>query len=158
MILFNLKCAKEHVFEGWFRNGDAYEDQAEARAISCPVCGSRKVEKAVMAPRIGKSGGKSGETERAPDGGEPRSGTDLTTMPDAEKAVQLRRALEELRSKVEAQSDFVGDRFAEEARRIHYGEVEARSIHGRTSDDEAEALREEGVPFARVPWLPRQDS
>lgn len=146
MILFNLRCAGDHVFEGWFRNGDAYEAQAAANKVSCPVCGSRKIEKAPMAPRIGKGGSRSDEAPAA-------APTEAT-----EKAAQLMQALRELRDKVESESNFVGDRFAEEARRIHYGEVETRSIYGQTSDAEADALREEGVPFSRIPWLPRHDS
>jgi hypothetical protein len=147
MILFNLRCAKDHVFEGWFRNGDAYDAQVGARKVACPVCGSRKVEKALMAPRIGKGGGN--DVAAAP------------AVPQTEaneRAAGLLQALRELRGKVEAESDFVGDRFAEEARRIHYGEVETRSIYGQTSDDEADALREEGVAFARIPWIPQHDS
>ena len=146
MILFNLRCARDHVFEGWFRNGDAYEAQAAAKKVSCPVCGSRKIEKAPMAPRIGKGVSKDDGAPAAP------------PAETSEKAAQLMQALRELRSKVEAESDFVGDRFAEEARRIHYGEVETRSIYGQTSDEEADALRDEGVPFSRIPWLPRHDS
>lgn len=142
MILFNLKCAKEHVFEGWFRNGDAYEEQVGTKTISCPICGSRKVEKAPMAPRIAKGAEKSVARQQS----------------ETQKAAQLMSALRELRDKVEAESDYVGERFAEEARRIHYGEVETRSIHGESTDEEAEELREEGVPFARIPWVPRQDS
>ncbi len=144
MILFNLKCAKEHVFEGWFRNGDAYEDQAQAKSISCPVCGSRKVEKAPMAPRIGKSGaGNKGDARQAA---------------ETQKAAEMMKALRDLRAKVEAESDYVGPRFAEEARRIHYGEVESRSIYGESTEEQAEALHEEGIPFARIPWVPRHDS
>lgn len=146
MILFNLKCAKDHVFEGWFRNGDAYDAQVGAKKIACPVCGSRKVEKALMAPRIGKGGGDTAAPPAAPQ-------TEATA-----RAAELLQALRELRGKIETESDFVGDRFAEEARRIHYGEAETRSIYGQTSDDEAEALRDEGVPFARIPWVPRHDS
>lgn len=142
MILFNLRCPKEHVFEGWFRSGDAYEEQLEAKTISCPVCGSRKVEKAPMAPRIGKGAEKAAARQQA----------------DSEKAAQLMTALRELRTKIEAEGDNVGERFAEEARRIHYGEVETRSIYGQSTDEEAEELREEGIPFARIPWVPRQDS
>ena len=151
MILFNLRCAKDHEFEGWFRNGDAYESQAAGRKVTCPVCGSRKVEKAPMAPRIGKGGGKDADSETQPSPPAPQ--TEATR-----KAAELMQALRELRGKVEAESDFVGDRFAEEARRIHYGEAETRSIYGQTSDDEAEALREEGVPFSRIPWIPQHDS
>jgi hypothetical protein len=146
MILFNLRCAGDHVFEGWFRNGDAYEAQAGANKVSCPVCGSRKIEKAPMAPRIGKGGNRDSDAPAPP----PSEAN--------EKAAQLMQALRALRDKVESESDFVGDRFAEEARRIHYGEVETRSIYGQTSDEEADALRDEGVTFSRIPWLPRHDS
>lgn len=146
MILFNLRCAKDHVFEGWFRNGDAYEQQAAAKKVSCPVCGSRKVEKAPMAPRIGKGAGKGDDASPAP------------ASEATEKAAQLMKTLRELRAKVESEGDYVGDRFAEEARRIHYGEVESRSIYGESTEEESDALREEGVPFARIPWLPRHDS
>ncbi len=146
MILFDLRCAKDHVFEGWFRNGDAYEEQIGARKVACPVCGSRKVEKAPMAPRIGKGGRDAAPVPAPPQGAA------------AEKAAEMMQALRELRGKVESESDFVGDRFAEEARRIHYGEVETRSIYGQTSDEEAAALSEEGVPFSRIPWIPRHDS
>lgn len=142
MILFNLRCAKDHEFEGWFRNGDAYEEQAAARKISCPVCGSRKVEKAPMAPRIGKGAEQASERQQA----------------EVKKAAEMMKALRELRAKIEAESDYVGDRFAEEARRIHYGETEMRSIYGESTEEESEALREEGIPFARIPWVPRHDS
>jgi len=147
MILFNLRCAKEHVFEGWFRNGDAYEEQAQAKSISCPVCGSRKVEKAPMAPRIGK-----GSADKESGKGDPRRAADV------EKAATMMKALRELRDKIEAESDYVGPRFAEEARRIHYGEVESRSIYGESTEEEAEELHEEGIRFARIPWVPRHDS
>lgn len=138
MILFNLKCAKNHEFEAWFRDGDAFDAQAAAKKISCPLCGSRKVAKAPMAPRIAKRGGKKSEL--------------------AEKQAAILQELKELRKKVEANFDYVGDRFAEEARRIHYGEVDARGIYGETSDEEARALNEEGIEFVRIPWLPRHDS
>lgn len=150
MILFNLRCAKEHVFEGWFRSGDAFEQQAATKKISCPVCGGRRIEKAPMAPRIGKGGARAEDT-----GAEVPPALPAVA---AGKAAELQKALRELRAKVESESDYVGDRFAEEARRIHYGEVETRSIYGESSDAESEALREEGVPFARIPWPPRHDS
>jgi hypothetical protein len=140
MILFDLKCARDHVFEAWFPNNAAYEKQAKAGAVSCPSCGSRKVEKAPMAPRIGKSAGKA----------------ELPVV--AAEHAEIRQKLTELRSKIEANCDYVGSKFAEEARRIHYGETERRDIYGEASDDEAKELHEEGVEFARVPWLQRQDS
>jgi hypothetical protein len=141
VILFDLRCAKEHVFEGWFRDSEAYEDEVRARRIACPVCSSRKVEKAPMAPRIGKG-------ERA-------------VEPAAEErtrraAISLRE-LAELRRHVEANCDYVGERFAEEARRIHHGETERRDIYGEATAEESDALRGEGVKFARIPWVPRFD-
>ena len=139
MILFDLRCTRDHVFEAWFPNNAAYEKQAKAGAVACPSCGSRKVEKAPMAPRIGKAA-KAGVPAVA-----------------AEHA-GIRQQLTELRAKIEANCDYVGDKFAEEARRIHYGETERRDIYGETSDDEAKELNDEGVKFSRVPWLPRQDS
>lgn len=139
MILFNLKCAKDHEFEAWFRDGDAFEAQAAAKKINCPLCGSRKVTKAPMAPRIAKHGGKAAAKQ-------------------AEMQAAVVRELKELRQKVEANCSYVGDRFAEEARRIHYGEVDPHGIYGETSDEEARALDEEGIEFLRIPWLPRHDS
>ena len=139
MILFDLKCIRDHVFEAWFPNNAAYEKQAKAGAVSCPTCGSRKVEKAPMAPRIGK-------------GGEAKVPVVASEHPE------IRKQLLELRSKIEANCDYVGNKFAEEARRIHYGETQRRDIYGEASDDEAKELHEEGVEFARIPWLPRHDS
>lgn len=135
MIKYDLKCRRGHVFEAWFRDSAAYDEQVEANKIACPDCGARKVEKAVMAPRVAKSDG---------------AGSD--------KASEMRQALRALRAKVEADCDYVGPQFAEEARRIHYGEAEARGIYGETTGEEAEALAEEGVPFARIPWVPKDNA
>ncbi len=156
MILFDLKCAKGHVFEAWFRDGAAFETQADAREIACPLCGSRKVAKAPMAPRIGKGGspqkGVPAGQEQAP-APAPASTPTPTPIPTG-----MMQALREIRRQVEANCDYVGERFAEEARRIHYGETDRRNIYGEASDAEARALDEEGVEFKRVPWVPRHDS
>ncbi len=138
MIKYDLQCRKGHVFEAWFRDSTAYDEQVEDGEIACPHCRSRKVEKAVMAPRLGK-GGKDAATR-------------------AQQVAAMRAQLSELRQKVEANCDDVGTQFAEEARKIHYGEVEARGIYGETTPDEAEALTEEGVPFARIPWAPKENA
>ena len=140
MILFDLKCGKGHVFEAWFRDGAAAEKQLAGRKVACPACGSAKVQKAPMAPRIGK-----GQRKGARDGARlPRRrcrGRRPDEQGDGAKAAEIRRELGELRSKIEANCDYVGDRFAEEARKIHYGETEARGIYGETSDEEAHELR-----------------
>ena len=131
MIKYDLKCRKGHEFEGWFRDSAAYDEQAAAGKVTCPDCGGHKVEKAIMAPRVGKS--------------------------RAEMA-EMRRKLVELRKHIEDNSDDVGPQFAEEARKIHYGEVESRAIYGQTTDEEAESLSEEGIPFSRIPWLPKENA
>jgi hypothetical protein len=142
MILYELKCGKDHRFEGWFRSGEAYEAQLAARELSCPMCGDRSIDKAIMAPRIGKA------AQAAPPDPAPRK------QPAAEMMTMLRA----LRDKVEKECDYVGPAFAEEARRIHYGETEERAIYGEASDEDAESLREEGVPVSRIPWVPRHDA
>jgi hypothetical protein len=131
MIKYDLQCRKGHGFEAWFRDSAAYDRQAAAGKVACPDCGSRKVKKAIMAPRVGKSSAEMKE---------------------------MRKKLVELRKHIEATSDNVGPQFAEEARKIHYGEAEVRAIYGETTDEEAEALSEEGVPFSRIPWLPKDNA
>ncbi|WP_119679482.1 DUF1178 family protein [Indioceanicola profundi] len=141
MIKFELKCAEGHRFEAWFRNSDSYEEQAAAHAIHCPACGGRDVGKAPMAPSIARSGSRQRDVGA-----------------DAAKAAELMQQLRELRQKVESSADYVGDQFAEEARKIHYGEVETRAIYGETTTKQAEELKEEGISFARIPWVPTHNS
>ena len=149
MILFQLRCAKDHEFEAWFRDGRNYETQRKGGKIVCPACNSRKIEKSPMAPRIAQ--GARRPVEKQPP-------ANLPAKPTETPQTMAVKALRELRAKVEENCDYVGPAFAEEARRIHYGETEARGIYGETSDEEAEALDEEGVEFAKIPWIPRHDS
>ena len=142
MILYELHCSADHGFEAWFKDGAAYDRQAEAGEIVCPVCGDTRVAKALMAPRLAKG--------RA-------DGEGAVAEPDGE-AVRMREALMQLRRHVEANCDYVGNRFAEEARRIHYGETGHRNIYGEATDDQARELSDEGIKVGRVPWLPRTDS
>jgi hypothetical protein len=141
MILFDLKCGEGHVFEAWFRNSGAYDAQAAAREIACPICGDIRIAKAPMAPRIGKSRQEVEKTETA-----------------AQRRAEVMRDLVELRRKVEENCDYVGDRFAEEARRIHYGEVEERGIYGEATEAETTELKEEGIEVGRIPWIPTTSS
>ena len=138
MILFKLKCSADHEFEGWFRDGATYERQAKRGLISCPTCGDDAIAKTPMAPRLARSA--------APEQASPPS------------PAQLHHMLQRLRRHVEKTCDYVGERFAEEARRIHHGEVEARGIYGEASDDESQALADEGIDVARVPWVPASDA
>jgi len=136
MILFSLRCASGHEFEAWFRDGDGFEAQQNAGGIACPHCGDTQVEKAVMAPRIGRS----------------RANT------PAISPAQMRAALVELRRQVETNCAYVGERFAEEARRIHYGEADPQGIYGEASEEESKELAEEGISFGRIPWIPTTDA
>jgi hypothetical protein len=160
MILFDLQCGKGHGFEGWFRDNAAYEAQEKAREVACPACGDTAVRKAIMAPRIGK--GRNASPDAAPnDSPAPQTGEPpqpLAKLAADPRSKELRAKLVELRKAVEANCDYVGPRFAEEARRIHYGEREHRNIYGEASKEEAKALSEEGVEFGSVPWIPRTDA
>jgi hypothetical protein len=140
MIRYSLRCASEHEFEGWFANSSAYDKQRDAKQLLCPICGSGKVEKAVMAPSI-VSGKSAPHPMKAPPAGKPTP----------EEAVQFMR---ELKTFIEKNTDDVGPRFAEEALKIHYEEAEARSIRGEATRDELEELRDEGVEVFPLPILP----
>ncbi len=140
MILYDLKCKNGHQFEGWFRDSATYDAQVKAGEVLCPACGSKKVGKAPMAPRIAKGSGKP-------------SSESVTS-----EAKVARKALQELRSKIEQNFDYVGADFPEEARRIHYGESDARGIYGESSKEETQELREEGIEVQRIPWVSRGDS
>ena len=140
MIVYDLKCAEGHGFEAWFRDSEAFEIQAAAGEVSCPLCGATQVEKALMAPNLGRGKTRAPESRKA------------------EPAAEARRALLTLRRQVEANCDYVGERFPEEARRIHYGETDPRGIYGETTSEEAEALKDEGVEVRRIPWIQRENS
>jgi hypothetical protein len=154
MIVFDLKCRKDHVFEAWFPDSASFAEQVEAGKVLCPVCGSRKVAKALMAPNVTKSKGR--EAVQPPQGAAPAEAG--VAVAETAKAGELRQMLRELRSHVESNCDYVGSAFAEEARKIHYGETDSRGIYGETSDEEARALKDEGIDVARVAWLPRENS
>lgn len=133
MILFQLRCGKDHHFDAWFPGNAAFDRQAAAGHIACPTCGDTQVEKAIMAPRLNRATGQA------------------LDAPDMARA--MRQALGELRKSVEANCDYVGERFPEEARKIHYGETAPRPIYGEASHDEARDLAEEGVTFQAIPWV-----
>lgn len=139
MIKYELKCRKDHVFEAWFYDSATYDKQAAGGKIVCPVCNSRKITKAPMAPRIGKSKGEVAAAE-------------------AKEVAVAMKALRELRDHVEKNADYVGDQFAEEARKIHYGETDKRNIYGEATKEEAKELTEEGIDVAMIPWVPRGDA
>lgn len=153
MIVYELKCSKDHVFEGWFRDAATFDRQAAAGKVACAVCGDSKIAKAPMAPRLAKRRGDAPAAARGDAPGDAPAGP-LTTA----RAAEAMTLLAELRKKVESECDYVGERFAEEARRIHYGETEQRGIYGEASDEQAKALDDEGIEVKKIPWLPRRNA
>jgi hypothetical protein len=159
MILYNLVCAKGHEFESWFAGSAAYDKQAKRGLIECPVCGSTKVEKALMTPRLARTR-KSTPAAPSPDAAAPEPSAPAVPEPATPVAVispqerELRAKLKELREHLVSNAENVGQRFPEEARKMHYGEKKHRSIYGTASPDDAKALHEEGVEFAPLPVLP----
>ncbi len=162
MILYRLACGKGHEFETWFRDGAAYDRLAKGRRVVCPECGSRKVDKAPMSPRVAKRRGEAPSEPAvpapAPSGAPVTALGEVAVSADRAKAAEMVRLLRELRKVVETNCDYVGENFAEEARRIHYGEVDPHGIYGETTDDEARELDDEGISVKRIPWVPRTDS
>lgn len=162
MILYELNCSGGHAFDAWFKDADSCDRQIKRKIVECPVCGGNSVAKALMAPRIGKGSTAKiapAETPEAPAAAAVpaiRQGADSGKM--AVMAAHMRETLGEIRKQIEANCDYVGGDFAEEARKIHYGEAEARGIYGEATEDQHQELVEEGVEIARIPWLPRGDA
>jgi len=140
VIAYHLACAKGHEFEGWFKNSAAYDAQESSGALSCPVCGDTNVNKAIMAPSVRNSVTKAkGKTEvSAPQ----------TSAPDSQK---MRQFMAGYRKFIEENADYVGPKFPEEARKIHYGETEERHIYGESTIKEVRELIEEGIEIAPLP-------
>ncbi len=166
MIHYTLRCASGHEFESWFRNSAAFDHQAAAGLVECPVCGDKHVSRALMTPAVAKVPGVKGRPEARPAGRSPDAAAaaplaPAATVPSKPAAgpmpAQVLALLQRVRAEVEASSDYVGADFAEEARRIHKGEAEARAIYGEASEAEAEALAEDGIEVSRIPWVPRAD-
>jgi hypothetical protein len=153
MIRYALNCEQGHAFESWFRNSSSFDKQAKRALIACPICNSTKVEKAIMAPRLGRSETADDAAKVPPPPTPPAPATaPLAVMSPPER--ELRKKLKELREHITKNADYVGPRFPEQARKIHYGEIEHRSIYGEASMDEAKELHEEGIEFHPLPILP----
>jgi hypothetical protein len=146
MIRYNLRCDNGHAFESWFQSSAAYDSQVKRKLVTCAICGSAKVEKAIMAPQLA---GTKKKAENTPSPADPSS-TSLMMAPERE----LRAKLKELRDHIVKNADNVGERFPEEARKMHYGDIEHRAIYGEASAEEAKSLIEEGVEVAPLPVLP----
>lgn len=152
MIRYSLQCERGHVFESWFQSSATYESQVKRKLVSCPACGSAKVEKAIMAPRIV---GKKGRETAMP---APAAAAEAAAPPSTPLLMaqerELRTKLRELRDHIVKNADNVGERFPNEARKMHYGDIEHRPIYGEASPDEARALIDEGVEVTPLPVLP----
>lgn len=180
MIHYQLRCSREHGFDGWFRDSAAFEHQAAGGLLECPACGDATVTRALMAPALGRGGpdrlpaplpdavpglpgsdrdsipGPASDPHRSVPGAAPKAAPGAA-MGSGGMPAALRASLQALRAEVERRCDYVGPAFAAEARRIHHGEGEARAIYGETTPEQAEALAEEGIEVARIPWVPRAD-
>ena len=142
MIQYSLKCENDHSFDSWFASADAYDKLADNGMVSCAVCGSTKVSKAIMAPRVRTTKGK--EAPAAP------------TLP-TEKSV-AEQAMAKMRAKVEQNSEYVGTNFATEARSMHLGDAPERAIYGEAKPEEAKSLIEDGIPVTPLPFVPTRKS
>ncbi len=157
MIHYQLRCSAEHSFDGWFRDSEAFDGQAKRGLLTCPVCGASELSRALMAPAVSKPRPAPVPAERPappaqaqPGAGQPVAGG---ALPD-----QMRAMLQRMRAEIERRCDYVGDDFAEEARRIHRGEATERGIYGEATPEQAERLADEGIEVAQIPWVPRADS
>ena len=133
MILYSLRCGRDHEFEAWFRDGATYDAQVSAGEIACPECGDAEIEKAPMAPRVARSRSEPSPTD-------------------------VRRLLQQIRKHVETNCDYVGDKFAAEVRKIHEGEADSREIYGEATDEEHRELAEDGIEVHRIPWVAPNDA
>jgi hypothetical protein len=158
MIRYALICQQGHQFESWFQDSAAYDKQAKRGLVSCPHCGSAKVEKAIMAPRLSAAAKKRSKAIEAPEAVSeatpspaPASAPVAVISPQEQ---EIRAKLKELRDHLTKNADNVGPKFPEEARKMHYGEIAHRSIYGVASPEEAKELSEEGIEFHPLPSLP----
>jgi hypothetical protein len=162
MIRYALACERGHAFESWFQNSKAYELQVKRALVACPVCNSVKVEKTIMAPQLARTRKREQSPIAAPAAEAPPPAPAPETQAAAPAPVammspqeqEFRKKLKELRDHLTKNADYVGQKFPEEARKMHYGEAERRSIYGEASPDQAKELHEEGIEFHPLPVLP----
>ena len=170
MIHYDLRCDAGHCFDGWFRGSAAFDQQAGTGLLECPVCASPQVSRALMAPRLSR-GARPPAAPVRPEPSRPVASKDAADRSGVEAAKpgevavggppplpdRVRAVLQRIRAEVEQKCDYVGPRFAETARAMHDGNVPARPIYGETTPDQAEALAEDGIEVASIPWVPRAD-
>jgi hypothetical protein len=158
MIKYTLKCENNHSFEAWFQSGTACAEQIAAGDVLCPFCETANVGKALMAPRLARSSSPKhgGAADYIPDAAARQDGKQevLQKVDDVARQLpaQAQEFVQKIRQVVEKNCDYVGHKFAEEARKIHYGEADERGIYGEASGEDIEALLEEGIDFMPLPW------
>jgi hypothetical protein len=168
MILFDIKCSDGHVFEAWFQNNEAYEKQSKSDLVECPLCGCTKTSKSLMAPNISDNGVREINSSEAIGGEHDHhkvmvsahsSSNNDVSAEDVKRALEhMHNAMAKFRKQVEKSCEYVGTDFAEEARKIHYGDGEKRGIYGETTIRETEELIEEGIDVLPVPGTDKLDS
>lgn len=151
MIRYSLQCSEGHEFDGWFRSGADFEAQAERGFVACPACGSVKVARGLMTPAVRTS--RKAAAEPAPAPAAPPSNAPAPVLVDPRRAA-LVAAMKELKAKITSEADYVGEAFADEARKMHYGETETRGIWGEASGEDVRALIDEGIEVHPLPVLP----
>jgi hypothetical protein len=158
MIRYSLRCERGHAFESWFQSSSVYESQEKRKLVNCPACGSTKVERAIMAPQIVSKRGRDIAAPTSPPAPAAVPAADVAAQPSTPLLMaqerELRAKLKELRDHIVKNADNVGERFPNEARKMHYGDIEHRPIYGEASPDEARSLIEEGVEVSPLPVLP----
>ncbi len=155
MIRYSLQCDRGHIFESWFQSSSAYESQEKRKLVNCPVCGSAKVERSIMAPQIVSKKGRDSQGSDVPAPAQPVEVTAPGSTPLLmAQERELRAKLKELRDHIVKNADNVGERFPVEARKMHYGDIEHRPIYGEASPEEARSLIDEGVEVSPLPVLP----
>lgn len=164
MIHYQVRCSSGHEFDGWFKDSTTFDRQTRRGLVECPVCGDRKIARALMAPALPRA------AEVPPELPAPAPAPQQASAPQQAPATpakvvsgngmpdQMRAVLQRMRAEIESNCDYVGPGFADEARRIHRGETVRRGIYGEASKEEAESLHEEGIPVSRIPWVDRAES
>lgn len=156
MMHYQLRCGHGHEFDSWFKDSLGYERQSRRGMIECPTCGDVKIERALMAPNVPSKNRSSRPAEAVPEA----TPVPLQNVPMAAGGQipdHVRGMLQRMRAEVEKNCDYVGPQFADEARKIHRGESDRRGIYGETTPEQAEALSDEGIEVAAIPWVPRAD-
>jgi len=151
VIRYTLACDHHHSFESWFADSAAYDKQRKRKLVTCPQCGSAKVEKAIMAPQLANTKKRRAAAPEAAVAPQPDKAPVAMLSPQEN---EIRQKLKELRNHLTQNAEHVGPKFSEEARKMHYGESEHRSIYGEASPDDAKKLAEEGIEFHPLPVLP----